>query len=134
MTDITPKVIEFHRAYCEAAKCQLVLSTDRLYWWQVWMVRGFTVEDLRLVCCYLWAEIRADRRRPGSLKFSNLIQEVDRFEEDLAFARQWTKKQRAPVSAKDRTLEQWRGQGQAKPTQPAKPVKDYIAALRRAAQ
>lgn len=48
---------------------------------------GWTEPDLRLVVNHLKRLIRLERRRPESLKFHNLIGNVDGFNEDLADAR-----------------------------------------------
>lgn len=44
-------------------------------------------DDLRAVVSYLNGEINCGNRNPGALKFSNLIGDPSRFEEDLGMAR-----------------------------------------------
>lgn len=105
MIDETPKATSIHSAYCRLAQADLTLTMDRLYYWNAWLSRGFTEADLRLVIRYLLHEVKAGRRFPGSLKWCNLIQNADRFEEDLALARGWERNNKPAPTDKDRVLQ-----------------------------
>jgi hypothetical protein len=76
-----------HADYQRLARLPLRLDMHREAVWFEWGRRGFTADDLRCVITYLRGEIRAGRRHPAALKFSNLIGQPDYFEEDLALAR-----------------------------------------------
>jgi len=72
--------------------------------WLIWVQQGFTEADLTLVIRYLKEMIRKDRRRPESLKFSNLVESWDRFEEDLSLARGWSRNRPPAKSARQDAL------------------------------
>lgn len=72
--------------------------------WHAWTAMGWTEPDLRLVVNHLKRLIRLERRRPESLKFHNLIGNVDSFNEDLADARAESRVK--PVTPRDRILAQ----------------------------
>lgn len=81
-------VAALHAAFCEATGFEIKLNHVRLRFWFEWLKWGdWTPADLHLVVGYLRKEIATGNRNPGSLKFSNLIEQPDRFEEDLAMAR-----------------------------------------------
>lgn len=77
-----------HGLYCELTGQQgfgLRFGRDRV-WWE-WMQNGWGEDELRLVVRYLRKGIAEGKRNQGALKFSNLIGQPDRFEEDLLEAR-----------------------------------------------
>lgn len=76
-----------HSVYGNMTGYRLALDMAREHEWYQWVRRGFTEEDLRLVIRHIQNGIRNRNRRPGALKFSNLIVSADLFEEDLAEAR-----------------------------------------------
>lgn len=77
-----------HAVFCEITGQQgLSLRFDRMRVWHEWMQCGWGEEELRLVVRYLRRGISEGRRNNGALKFSNLIGQPDRFEEDLLEAR-----------------------------------------------
>ena len=86
---ITPEAIqEIHSLYCSLSnQSGLPLRFDRQRWWNEWLQCGFSKEDLKLVVRYLRQGIHSGKRNQGCLKFSNLICQVDRFEEELFEAR-----------------------------------------------
>lgn len=61
------------------------------YWrercWHEWLAKGFRKDDLATVVAHIKKGIRENKRQMGALKFSNLIGNLDYFEEDLAVAR-----------------------------------------------
>lgn len=84
----TTRIEPLHDEYCRLAVGGGVrLTLERHYYWSLFMSRGFTIEDLRLVMTYLKGQIRDGKRNPGCLKWCNLIQNVDGFEEELSLAR-----------------------------------------------
>lgn len=72
--------------------------------WLHWMKQGFTEADLVLVCRYLKAMIKKDQRRPGCLKFSNMVEAWDYFEQDLSLARGWARNARPAPTERDKAL------------------------------
>lgn len=80
------RIAEAHALYTELTGQALPLHLERQRQWGLVLARGYVVEDVRNLICYLQREIRAGRRNPGALKLSNLLQ-LERFEEDLALAR-----------------------------------------------
>ncbi len=88
MTLTESEIAALHDAYCRLTQQEgLPLRFDRQRWWFEWCRAGFTLDDLKLVVRYLKKGIADRKRNPGSLKFSNLIVQVDKFEEDLFEAR-----------------------------------------------
>lgn len=78
-----------------------MLTLDRIYWWQVWKARGFSMNDLGVVINHLQRGIKDGKRYPGSLKWSHLIQQADSFEEELNEARACTRNLKPPPSHKE---------------------------------
>jgi len=86
-TGITAATIaQAHQLYCQLTSQRLSLGFDRERMWFEILRAGYSLEDLRRLILYLQREIRAQRRNPGALKLSNLLQ-PDRFEEDLNLSR-----------------------------------------------
>jgi hypothetical protein len=88
MTTTESEIAALHEAYCLLTGQEgLPLRFDRQRQWYDWCRCGFTLDDLKLVVRYLKKGIADRSRNQGALKFSNLIVQVDRFEEDLFEAR-----------------------------------------------
>lgn len=106
MTPPTPNEA-LHLAYVRLTGRDLTLDYMRAQAWHVWQRyrshEPFTMADLTLVVRYLQAQIKKGERRSGCLKFQNLIQSPDFFEEELADARQWARKP-APEPGKAQAL------------------------------
>lgn len=123
---------DFHACFCHETGAQLRLGIGEYSRERAWatFLKTFTKEDLRLVLRYLRHEIREGNRRPGCLKFSNVIEQLDRFEEDLQLARAAERNQQPKRNQEERMI------AERKPAPPtnAKPIGDYIAALRKAAE
>ena len=98
MTDLATKLCgtsaiqAMHKAYVDATRIDVVLTMQRIFVWERWFYEGFTESDLRLVVAHINQMVREKRRRPESLKFSNLIGDAERFGEDLSFARALSRK------------------------------------------
>lgn len=76
-----------HAVYCAITKRDFRLTMREHFAWNVWKAYGLTEADLRLVVAHVNNLIAKGRRFPESLRFHNLIGNVDRFREDLAEAR-----------------------------------------------
>lgn len=76
-----------HDLYCRSTRFDLRLDYTRQRAWHDFTLAGFTAADLVLVVGYLRKKIAASDRNIGALRFSNLVMQLDRFEEDLAMAR-----------------------------------------------
>ena len=76
-----------HKLYCQLTGLILRLDMDRERMWFEWCRRGFTADDLCAVIAHIRQGIKTGKRNPGALKFSNLIGNLDYFEEDLALIR-----------------------------------------------
>jgi hypothetical protein len=98
-----------HAEYCERTDSK-ILFTDQVhtFWWQ-WLAWrspfAFTVTDLRLVIAWLRREIRANRRHPNCLEFSNLIGNPELFEQYLGLAQRWSRMRR--LRAEDVARARW---------------------------
>jgi hypothetical protein len=84
-------IAALHRAYTDATGLDIALTMDRERAWFEWMrYRSddpFKADDLRLVVRHLQRGIREQQRNPGCLRFRNLIEMVDSFDEERALAR-----------------------------------------------
>lgn len=76
-----------HALYVRLTGMDVRLDMQREHIWWEWTRRGFVEADLQMVVAHLRRGIKAQRRQPGALKFSNLIGQPDFFEEDLAEAK-----------------------------------------------
>lgn len=83
------QIAALHRVYRELTGLEIRLDMERERVWFEWTRAGFGEADLRTVVHYLRRGIRENWRRPGALKFTNLIGQPDKFEEDLAEAKQF---------------------------------------------
>lgn len=135
MTDETPALKVLHDEYCRLIGSTLALTLDRMYWWSAWKARGFTIEDLRLVVTTIQKGIRDDRRRFGALKWSNLIQCADRFEEELSEARAMLRNAKPKRDARESVVSSMPTVRQAPAREPctAKPISHWIEKMREAA-
>ena len=87
MTDITPGIAATHAVYCNITDRALLMTSRHLWAWEIWKAKGFTEDDLRLVVRHIKNLIKLNRRRPESFRFHLLVEDTDRFAEDLAEAR-----------------------------------------------
>lgn len=93
-----------HATFCELTDVKLTLHLQRMDAWQLWAARGLTVEDLRQVVQHLRRGLRDGSRNPGALRFSNLIELPDRFEEELGMARAALRNARPQRTERERAL------------------------------
>jgi hypothetical protein len=87
----TPPTIEqtqfLHKLYCGVTDQDIPFSMARHYVYERFMAAGYDKAELEVVVRYIKRKIKAGARYPESLMFRNLIQNIDRFAEDLSMAR-----------------------------------------------
>lgn len=87
MTDNTKTYARLHAVYLLATGADVPLTMSRIFTWEAWCARGWESTDLILVVKHIKSRIKEGRRWPESFRFSNLIENTSRFEEDLSEAR-----------------------------------------------
>jgi hypothetical protein len=99
----------------------------RVLAWDAFTKRGFTNDDLRLVCKNLSKQVNKGKRSMGCMSFHRLIVDLDSFEELLA---EFRALQRKPIFGwgKRDVLEATGRPAEPDPPQ-AKPAKDVIKGL-----
>lgn len=135
------RVREYHAVFCAATGIELRIGLgeySREASWFRFIQAGFTSDEVHFVACHLMRKIREGTRNIGCIRFSNLIERLDAFEEELGLARAEQRNAKPQPTAKDRVI------AQARPTivpmipestrDTSKHVSEYIAALRKAAQ
>jgi hypothetical protein len=139
-TDMPAKIRHVHDFWCVATGQQLRLGICDAFRERAWfdfIQAGFTEHDVLAVVTHLRREIGNGTRNPGALKFSNMIAQLDRFEEDLEVAKATARNRKTAPTPRERVLEQARPT--VVPMTPkdaqitAKPVGELIAELRRSA-
>lgn len=129
-------VEELHALYCERTGLEIRLAYDRERYWFDFIKAGFTKDDLNLVVGSLLKGIGKGDRNPGCLRFRNLIQQLDNFDEELAQARAQMRNFKVQ-SPKEKAMESLRGPSNVVPmnARPAKEVIEKLAQdLRKAAE
>lgn len=99
MTTLTPSdkasiITDLHAHLCAKTAMDLILNDQRRRMWWDWCSYSawtWTKDDLGRVVSYLISQIKIDKRNEGSLKFTNLIGQPDKFEEDLGLAKKAAK-------------------------------------------
>ncbi len=92
-----------HALYCEKTSYEVEFNFQRLrqwYEWLKWRKVPFTADDLLRVIGHIKQGIHKDERREGALKFTNLIGNPDKFEEDLSLAMGALKERKAAAQSK----------------------------------
>lgn len=88
---LPPEITALHALYGRLTGFHLELNWCRVDSWRQFLGyrkhQPFTQDDLKAVVAY-FRRTRKGGLLDGSLKFHNLIQQPDRFEEDLSLARQ----------------------------------------------
>jgi hypothetical protein len=79
------RVQALHAWYCQALRVDRPITPGAEYAWFQWLRSGYNGPQLQRVLRYLLREIRADRRNPGAIKLSHLL-DPEQFAEDLAIA------------------------------------------------
>ena len=93
-----------HAMFCDLTDASLTLNLYRMDIWRLWARRGLGEEDLKLVVTHLRRGIRDGKRNLGALRFSNLIERPDLFEEEVSQARAELRNARPQATPKDRVL------------------------------
>lgn len=78
---------ELHETYCRLSRMQVKLAFNRESSWYNFTQAGFTKADLEAVLQRLVRLVEQGERRVEALKFSNTVEALDRFEEELAVIR-----------------------------------------------
>ncbi len=90
-TDIPPAILALHAEFERLTGAKLTLTWGRVDAWRVWQGfrkhAPFTAEDLRVVVAY-FRRTRKGSMLDNSLRFKNLVEMADWFEEELALATQ----------------------------------------------
>lgn len=143
-SDHIPKI---HALYETLTGHRIMLTLARHWPWECWllMVKHHGIEPeaaLRAVVAHLRRGIREQRRHEGCLKFSNLIQNLETAEEDLAEALARARFKPSTTPARDSVLRsagrppspkgEGRGEGGRKNSQSV-PIAEVIKKMREAA-
>lgn len=140
MNELTNTIQEIHKLFCVSTGVELRIGIgeyNRERAWAEFLKQGFNSNDLVTVVNYLKKKIKEGDRNPGALRFSNLIERLELFEETLGMAKAEQRNAPKPFVARERVLEQARPTaGSTHHLQPvtAKPIGAWIEELRRAAQ
>lgn len=132
-------IARVHEVFCRETGVVLRLGIgeyNRERCWLLFLHAGFTADDIRIVCKHLRKEIAEGRRMPGALRFRNLVEQLDYFEEELGMAKAALRKPQP--TAKDKVLAQARPLvAQSTPQgerNTARSVTDLLAEMRKAIQ
>jgi hypothetical protein len=132
MPPITPpqRIVSIHSLYCALTGLQIRLDMHREYIWFEYFRRGLTEDNLRAVVKHIKTGILNQRRNPGALRFSNLVAQFDRFEEELAEASAFSRPSGAPRGGLAEVLRatgRAPADGSATPAQAATPTAAQVA-------
>lgn len=109
--DRRSQISELLGCYCQETGIQLRLSVcdySREFALNAFIDAGFTKDDLVFLIGHLKRQIRAGKRYAGALRFSTLLGDLGRFDEELGMARA---EQRKPQpTPRDRAMSQLRPQ------------------------
>lgn len=120
------QIEELHKAYIEGTGLNVVLSMDRVYAWDAWLAKGWTLADLRQLLRYCKWRNRERGARPINLSFRALIGTPENFEELLASARhQQRAREQAPPPAKQMILQGTKREPKG-PDRPAKTAEQIM--------
>ena len=107
-TDVPENIRAFHTVFEQLSGMQLTLDFCRMDAWRQFIGyrrhQPYTHDDLRLVWRFLKKQIINGKRNAGALKFRNLIQNPDYFEEDLAEAMGDAEMNRKPAQPKTKVI------------------------------
>ena len=102
----TPEMVkQFHAAYNRETGLPISLQFDRQRAWHELLKREYgeppaqlTITDLVMVIRYIRTGITRGERNAGALRFRNLIEQPDYFEEELALARKASCQRQRPAA------------------------------------
>jgi len=135
MDSICPEINAFHKAYCDALGYEFPLLPNMERGWLDAMQAGMTIECVRLVVKDRQARIKAGVRKPECLMFRNIAGNEDAIGDVLQEAAAIKARMRVKVMPKGKA-DVLRATGRsAEPEQStARPIGEYIEALRKAAE
>jgi hypothetical protein len=81
-----------HSVYVQLTNRPVDYDVRKFFAWQAWQAKGWTEADLRLVVSFILRRIKEHKRWPESLRFKHLIEDHDRFADDLIDARAMQRK------------------------------------------
>ena len=122
------KIETLHEAYCEDTRLFVSCTMFRLLAWEAWAKRGFTLDDLRLVCRGLRRAVDNGKRTIGCMSFHLLICDLEYFEERLAEFRSYQRKPKFSPG-KAAVLKDTKRPDEPAPKPPA-PIKDVLHGLK----
>lgn len=131
MKNLTPELLALHKVYVETTGRVMPMTMRMAFAWEDWQGHGFVESDLRLVVAHIKSLISEKRRRPESLRFHHLIEDTDRFLEDLAEAKALSRKPK--VDAGKAKVLKASGRSEEPPAGGFRPVAELIQAMRKAA-
>jgi len=85
------------------ARVSGVCNPHEAFWFR-FIQAGFTVHDLEIVILWLKEQIRAEKRHPACITFRRLVQNLDTFEDELAYATAEKRNLPAPKTAREQEL------------------------------
>lgn len=100
-----------HGCYCKLTGLSLPMRSicdARRIAWQRFAAAGHTLRDLETVILHLKQGIRDGKRLPGCLRFTNLIEDLDHWEEELALALAEKRNAKPVMGAKEQALRELR--------------------------
>ena len=121
------RIEQFHAAYCAATGQEIRLDAfDRERVWYEFLAFGFSIEDVGLVGRFLVRAVEKGDRNPGCLRFKNLIERPDMFEEELQLVRAAMRNFKAPPSEKEKTIRAFRPVTSEPVPMTARPAKEIV--------
>lgn len=90
ITDAPAHVRALHAHYCARSGFEIMYNMMRENVWKEWLQFcgwQWGADEISRVIFYIRSEIKRQKRNEGALRFSNLIGDPAKFEEDLGFAR-----------------------------------------------
>lgn len=124
------EIEQIHRAYCLATGQDIKLAYDREHVWYQFLQAGFTISDVQLVGNFLRRAVEKGDRNPGCLRFRNMIEPINLFEEELQLCKAAMRNFKPPRTEKDKTIQAFRPSDAAPIHTPstAMPAKEVVEA------
>lgn len=102
--------------------------------WFRFIKAGFGVNDLEFLLIWLKRQIREEKRLPGALRFSTLIGDTFKFEEELSLARAESRNLKPAPTPKERVVQAFSPKVTELPAaMTARAISELIAELKRSA-
>lgn len=110
-TDVQAKINVLDMAFQKLSGFQFKMRgviTGREQAWAAYLNAGFTLDDLDTVLVWINRRIKEGKRDIGAKRFSTLIGNLDRFDEELGMAKAQQRNTRPAPTARDRVVAQFR--------------------------